>query len=419
MSKSIGWSVEVGVRPYRVVAEERLDRNGRVSLRWWGDGNWKRERTGIIVRNKAGALVQTKCAQAERAAREVNARLANQLPATPDAPKEHLTLLEGLALAIHPKRGLYPKDTAHRREVVREVTRAATILKGRTWATMRPADIRELYRSRAATLKAEGHVGKRGAEILVARVLAVAEWLRGEEMIPVGACHAPKHWREKLGEELDAPDPKRPRHTEDELRRILAAAPKVDPRLGLALELGAELRLGQVLRVRRSDLDLATGMLRVRGSGKKAGALVKLIPSQLVAVRGALAGYLAPLEALGGDYPLFPAGQLTGGRTDQATAVCRPTMGKAKPIARTAVLGWFHDAELLAEVPEVKGRGWYGLRRVNVDEAKKRGASREALKAFGGWADTQVPDAIYADQEAMAGIEAAADLRELIRRGES
>jgi len=50
-----------------------------------------------------------------------------------------------------------------------------------------------------------------------------------------------------------------------------------------------------------------------------------------------------------------------------------------------------------------------------VDAAKKLGISREGLKAHGGWTDTQMPDRIYADQEADHAREEAKAVRARIR----
>jgi integrase len=409
------WTYEVGIRPYRVIAEERGDRHGMVYLRFWTGTNWTRETTGERVRTKGGALVKSKCAAIEKLARQKYADLSAGVGPEPSAPKR-LTIVDGLLKAMDRHRGLYPKDTPHRREVERELRRVAAILgEHRTWDSIRRGDIVEIYRKRAATLRTQGHDGKRGAEITVARLLAVGEWLRGEELIPEAACRAPLRWKKVLGDELEAPEPHRPRHTVEELRKILAAAPQVDPRLALALQLGAELRLGQVLRVRRSDVDLDAGMLRVRGKGKKGGQLVKLIPTQLDTLRWAVAGFLAPLEALGTDYPLLPAGQLTGGRKTDATPVCRKEQATGGSVGRRTALAWFHEAEAVAGVPSIPGRGWVGLRRGGVDGAKGLGVSREVLKEFGGWSDTQVPDGIYADQESLEAIGKAADARASIR----
>lgn len=100
----------------------------------------------------------------------------------------------------------------------------------------------------------------------------------------------------------------------------------IDPRTELAVELGAELRLGQVLRAMRSDFDPTStalapyGKLRVRGRGKKAGETVVLTAEQRAALDRSLAGYLSELEAQYDpehkktDYCLFVAGVLAGGR---------------------------------------------------------------------------------------------------------
>jgi hypothetical protein len=87
----------------------------------------------------------------------------------------------------------------------------------------------------------------------------------------------------------------------------------------------------------------------------------------------------------------------------------------AKPVGRTAILKWFRKAEELAKVRHVAGRGAYGLRRVAVDAAKERHISREGLKSLGGWTDTQVPDSIYADQDAGYARAEAAQIRAQMR----
>jgi integrase len=170
----------------------------------------------------------------------------------------------------------------------------------------------KLWRRRHAELTDKGDVGARGAEVTVSRLLTIAEWLRSEELIDELACRPWKDGKAKMREEAGAPDPQRPRHTLAEARAILAAGEQVDPRFGLALLLGAELRGGQVLRGRRSDLDLEANTFRVRGRGKKQGTIVHLTKGQRAAVDRALGGYLSLLEAAAIDYTLFPAGKLVG-----------------------------------------------------------------------------------------------------------
>jgi integrase len=205
------------------------------------------------------------------------------------------------------------------------------------------------------------------------------------------------------------------------MRRLLARAWDVDPRLGLLLALGAEQRHGQVARARRSDLNLEENSFRIRSRGKKKGATILLTTGQRAAVDRAMAGYLAVLEASLPDYPLFPKGQMPGGRSDKPVALVRPH-GLGDPIDRSTIGDWFLEVEALESklnpehpIPHMKGRGPYGIRRIAVDGAKAQGISREGLQQHGGWTDTQVPDRIYADQEAVAAREEARDVRAKLR----
>lgn len=413
------WSAAYGERPYRVVAEERHDRHGHVYLRWREAGNWRRRNTRVTVRTKGGELVQARVAKVESLAKEVMRRLAAGHGIDPDAEKP-LTIRDGLALVTDPRRGKYPKDTPHRREVERELERAAVILENRPWDAIEAGDLRALYRVRAEVLRSQGKVGRRGAEVTVARVLAVAEWLREERKIPIGACRPPKNWKQELGAEVTEEPPHRPRHTIEEYRRILAVAPKVDPRFGLLARLGVGLRLGQVRRVRRRQVDLAARRMRVPGKGKKGGALVALIDEDVAMLEAAFAGYLAPLEAqyqagMLADYHLFPSGRLAGSGRDSAAGVCHPEQGAATSIVSTTVRNWWRRAERLAGVPHVTGRATYGGKRVAIDEAKAMEVSRDTLASLGGWADTQMADRVYADQEAEAAAVSAARARAKIR----
>jgi len=156
----------------------------------------------------------------------------------------------------------------------------------RAWNTISKPDIVAIGRVRvdelAKTSEDDGRAGAgyRGAEITVARVLTVAQWLRDQDMISPSACVPAKGWKDQLRTYWSqkrgvkgAPPVARPRHTIDEMRRIIEAAPKVDPRLYLMLQLGAELRLGQVCRAWRTDLDFEVGTFMIASSGKKRGTL--------------------------------------------------------------------------------------------------------------------------------------------------
>ena len=52
--------------------------------------------------------------------------------------------------------------------------------------------------------------------------------------------------------------------------------------------------------------------------------------------------------------------------------IADPSRESSKEFAtRDAALGWFREHEAAAGVPYVKGRGWYGLRRLLTDEGPK------------------------------------------------
>lgn len=418
------WSHEVGEIPHKVTVYEEPSRQRTLYLRWRADGNWRRKSLRRSLPRLAngrpeGDAVAWAMREADRQYRALRDGTTSEAEQRLIRP---LSIAEGLARVLDPRTGRYPVRSAHRREVEAAVQYAAKVWgKDRAWNTIRRADIRALWRARIHQLREAQQIGHRGAEITVARVLTVAAWLRDEELIAAEACVAARNWKTELRADWRAitgmardPEPRRPRHSLEEMLRILDAAWAVDPRFGLLLALGAELRLGQVARCRRSDLDLETKTLRVPTAGKKRGVLEALTPGQLASIARAMRGYLATLEGSLPDYPLFPQGQLPGGR--KGAPVADPTRhGQAAPVDRATIRAWFLEAEERAGVPHVPRRGSYGVRRLAVDEYKRRGISREGLMAGGGWSDSQIPDAVYADQRLMYSAEEAARLRAAMR----
>lgn len=411
------WEASVGYLPHKVTAYEEPTRANVVYLRWRSAGNWKKKSLRRGVRTARGRLDQMAVKWALEQAAAQYARLVAGVPAHEREPAAPLTLAQGLAAAIDPATGKYPTDTMHRREVVRELRRAIEEWGGGTpWEAIKRADLRKLWRRRILQLRAGKETGLRGAEITVQRVLAVATWLRDEELIPVGACVASRRWKTELradwielSGERAVPVPSRPRHTLEEMRTILAVAHDVDPRFELAMALGAELRLGQVVRCRRPDVSLEHATLTVFGKGRKQGTVVHLTAGQMRVLRRALTeGYLSLLEREAADYPLFP-GRWRG------KGIAPARYATAAPLGRDQIDKWFHAAERLAEVPSLPGRAAYGLRRAAVDAAKEAGISREGLQAHGGWADTQMPDRIYADQQMDYARDEARDVRAKLR----
>lgn len=417
------WSKSVGFLPHKVSVYENTERKGTLYLAWRQDGNWKRRSLQRALRNERGTIDKVIAQWALQQAEQQYARLVAGLPASERAPQKPLTIAEGFLRAFDPKEGKYPVPSAHRKEVERARDTAIVWLGADlAWADVRGRDLRRLWRGRISELRAAGEVGLRGAEVTVARVLAVAQWLRDEELLPATACVPSRKWKQdlradwlQLSGERAVPTPERPRYTIAESRLILAAAHGIDGRYALLIALGAELRGGQVIRARRTDLDLKSGTFTVWGRGHKRGEVVKLTAGQVRAAKEAITtGYLRDLESHAPDYPLFPAGQMPGGRSGKPRATLERHLNAA-PMDMSAMRTMHRLAESKAEVSYAKGRSLYGLRRAAVDGAKALGASREGLQALGGWADSQVPDRIYADQNQEYARDEARTLRAKIR----
>ena len=362
-------------------------------------------------------------------------RPANQTESTPHT----LSLTQGFDRALDTGSGKYPAKTLRWQEVARARTKLERILgKSTPWASIKTGDVRRVWRTLANEYKnaspGERACGPRQAEVTVDALYSVANWLRDDAAIPPDAVLPPRKWRATLKREWEQlvglpVAPARPRHSVEELGRLLAAMhdPHVDRRFALAFDLGGEQRLGQVLRCHRSHLKIPEpnaenesngaaghlGTLRVPDAGHKKAAPVVLTSEQRAAVDSALAGYLLDYEALWHagrikDYPLFPARRFKKGK---AKVVEDP-----RPLTRDAALGMFHDLERIAKVTSVPGRGWYGVRRIAADVAEDVEKDERVLNSITGHRDSTTRRLVYQDRERRAVLNKAAETRELVRR---
>jgi hypothetical protein len=185
------WEKSVGWLPHKVTVYEREDRGGELYLRWRADGNWRRKSLRRSLRTTRGRIDPDVQKWALEQASAHYAQLVAGLPPSERPPAAPLTIGATLARAINPETGKYPADTPHRREVERALAEAVRVWGADTpWADIRKSDMRKLWRARINGLSAKGLTGARGAEVTAARVFAVAQWLRDEEVIPPGACEA-------------------------------------------------------------------------------------------------------------------------------------------------------------------------------------------------------------------------------------
>jgi integrase len=190
----------------------------------------------------------------------------------------------------------------------------------------------------------------------------------------------------------------------DEVAALFAALPQADPRLRLLVELAAELRAGQAVRARRTDLTLEAvggyevGRFIVYGAGKKRGETVDLHPELRTLVDEVLStGYLAEAEAAFQrgeveDYFLFPAGKLKGGSVPLGRAT-------AAHASYQAMRDLFEDLERIAGVEHRRGRSFYGLRRQATDLAPDFSQDARVLNSISGHADSATREQVYQDKE--------------------
>jgi len=421
------WSESFGVRGAKIRIAEREP--GGVLYLLWLDKHGKQQKRSLGHRDrklgkKQALELANLLAQAPSSGK--TQLIANSVgPAAPAAvdPDEPLTLAKGIALAFDPVRGMYPTETKHSRESRKLAERGASILgNDLQWSELTPGKVQYLVRVLAR--KSKDGRGARTAEYMCDMLYGVANWLREEGLIPEAAALPKRNWKVKLKQEWQAltgvhVQPKRPRHAVDEVAAIFRALPDADPRLHLLIELAAELRAGQAVRARRSDLVLdpvggfGLGRFVVHGRGKKHGEVVDLHPEVRTLVDEVLtSGYLSDAEAAlrrgeVADYYLFPAGRLKDGRALVARCV-------RQPLGPTAIRDMFRALERAAGVEHQPGRSFYGLRRQATDLAPEFEQDARVLNRLTGHLDSATRERVYQDpQNELVRARAAKARREM------
>ena len=222
---------------------------------------------------------------------------------------------------------------------------------------------------------------------------------------------------------------RRPRHSAEEMHRLFQHInnPGVDSRFSLAFALGGEQRIGQVLRCSRTQLVLpsdsaresdsepagTSGVLYVKGEGKKMASPIALLPDEYDRVQRELTiGYLANYEQAFKDgqitdYPLFPSGRFVKGRAK--------VFEEPKPLTRDAARGMFRVLEEVAGVESLPGRGWYGVRRRATDVAEDVESDERVLNAVSAHRDSTTRRLVYQDRMRPELLDRTAQLRSKIR----
>jgi integrase len=433
------WQYQKGDPPRTVTAVERLDRGRIIEVRWWVGHlkRFQRRSLGFSIRDDRGVIVQELEQEAVRLTQSMyDALMAGRTPQLDtDDDRGPLTLEAGFDLATNVPKGMFVVETEHVREVrraARDVVWAIGATSGeqpRAWDALSYSTVRDVWLRLAKRYVEEQRGGPAWTERCVVILLQVAQWLAVEEKID-RAVPVRRTWREQMRREWEQITSNRiasrtPRHSEDEIQRIFASLehPDVDPRIALAVELGAEARLGQVARLMRSQIDLSPigafglGRAAVRGAGKKLGVTRDLTPEERAAIDRALSGYLKHLEdayqqGLREDYPIFPSGRLkydvppsrvpgrNGRNRQQAHPIRRakPSVSN-KPIGKRGLLDQFHDLERIANVTPMPGRGWYGIRRKATDVYEDYETDERVLNDQTGHQSSDTRRAVYQEKE--------------------
>lgn len=194
------WRFAAGSGPTKVTAIGLPHRGSVVYLRWRENGNWKLESLGERCRTESGRLIQ---AVLDRAMAEAHNR-AHGRSAPPSDPagssSSRLTIPAAIELVFHATTGRWSLATAHGKEVARALDIAAAHWgASRPWAELSRGDWRALWRLRLAALRAAGHRGHWGTELVIQRVATVAEWLV-EEGYVLRIQGPERDWKERLAD---------------------------------------------------------------------------------------------------------------------------------------------------------------------------------------------------------------------------
>ncbi len=424
------WTYSAGRRPFTVTAYERKERRNEIWIRFGSH----RRKLAESVRDQAGrvsaqleAEVIAMVADAQSVFSE--GRDPSQQRSDPENP---LTLRQAFDAALTLGSGLYATRTAQWRDMRTIAGDICELLalrdpndpKGPT----EPKLLKDVTGHDALVLTraiAECVAGGRKREIANKTTTREIPWggfrmaVRAVEflfrvvrfMAEKQKFSAPKlapKWREVMKEEWRDVTNKyhevnKLAHSATDVARMFASLKDADPRLHILLELGAEARLGQVARSMRSHLSLeggvlGFGVLTVEGRSNKRGTEIDLTESQQALILDTMrSGYLLDLERhfQAGrlqDYPLFPGKRFTEG-VCVAKKLEDGTRGSVvippRPVTEDGLRGWFKEFEKTLAIPQVKGRGWYGVRRKTADLAEDAVVDPRALNRLTGHADTK------------------------------
>lgn len=213
--------------------------------------------------------------------------------------------------------------------------------------------------------KEDKHKGQpirhRGIEQDVKLLQAVLNWAVGAGWLDRNPLKGYRHQMEGSA--------RRPIVTASQYEALLAVAGQIGETFKLVLVLVHETghRIGAVLQLRWSDIDLKAGSVKWRGEADKIGYehVTPLTPAVLEALHTARKAR----KVIGDGWVVSSAAD------------------PSKPASRHLLRDWWQRAQELAGLPPEPGRGWHSLRRKFATELKH--TPLKDLCALGGWKSPQ------------------------------
>lgn len=343
---------------------------------------------------------------AERRAKELlreKARELNLVVLRQESEPERITVGDAYRMYFNPRRRALPKSHSAQvhhtgsRKFWEDELGADTV-----WDAVRPADVKGAIERLIET----GAVAS--AEKRFHNLRTLYRWLRDD--MGYDQLRDPTRGI-KLKPMIEGYEPRRPRYSPDESRKMVATAARIGSpreRLFAAVTFDAGARGGQVRLALRSGFNKPLvpeppagmaphGWLFLPAMKHQLPRLVFLTARSRAAIDAAIAAYPPEWEAgwleRQEDYPLVPGGEWPFGVLKQ-------------PITDEAVRAWWPKLEKAAGVPSLPRRGFHGARRRWADSTTAQ-IGREKTAHAGGWLKQDTLEEIYLSRYQYGDLEAA------------
>ena len=388
-----------GSRPYTISLREEKDKGTNVLLDYTVGGVRRKLSLGYPVRKQVGRRWKwdSRLDRAREAAEDHSAKLRLERLGGGVPDSDSLTFGQAVEMFTDPDRGGLPPDPRTCSEY-RRVLRLWTAHFGldTPWNRIRRNDV-------------EAKVPTAMKQLAILRGLY--NWLTEKAQVD-GLSNPVRgfNWK-KL---RDSHAVQRPRFTPEQIRAIVKVRHDVDPRFALFMALvddsGARSKAVRTLWRSAVDVELETppteaeapyGWILFPALKGQRAPLHLLTAFERRELDVAFSGYLNNMEAQWQgeriDYPLFPGARLANSR-GRVVGIDQP--GALRVADAKLLLRWFREAERLAGIEHVAGRGFHGIRRTVSDHLYEE-LGMDGLTTALGWSSRATPEQIYVDRRRM------------------